>query len=148
MIRIYLILGSISAALYILFSVINWFRHPGEDRKKQQLNSKLSPAYFWGLLFASVSFYGFLIWWWRYGFRNCCKLILSFILMVAVTKAFFQYTELIDIDGLAGPFWSGQLISVPMRVLAGILVAKNDKRWRDSIIRIRNAKRSNVASDA
>ena len=147
MARILLTLTAISAALYLLLAITSWFRRTSERRNVPEQAPKPYPAYFWGFAFAVVFYYGFPIWWWRYGFRNTCKLILACILIVAVTQAILRSTELLEVDGLGESFAASLFIAVPIRALAGFWVAKNDRRWRHAIVLKRNAERSLVASD-
>lgn len=151
MARFLLILTAISAALYLVLASISWFRHTSERRSVPAWTAQATkpyPAYFWGFAFALVFYYGFPIWWWRYGLRNTCKLILACVLTVAVTQAILRYAEMIEVDGLGESFAASLLIAVPIRALAGFWVAKNDRRWRHAIVMKRNAARSVVAGDA
>jgi hypothetical protein len=148
MARILLILTAISVALYLLLAITSWFRHANARKIAPAQAAKPYPAYFWGFAFALIFYYGFPIWWWRYGFRNTCKLILACVLIVAATQAILRYTGTIKVDGIGESFVASLLIAVPIRALAGIWVAKNDRRWRDAILMKRNAARSVVAGDA
>ena len=148
MARILLILTAISVTLYLLLAVTSWLRHSNERKNAPAQAAKPYPAYFWGFAFALVFYYGFPIWWWRYGLRNACKLILACVLIVAATQAILRYAQMIDVDGLGESFAASLFIAVPIRALAGIWVAKNDRRWRNAIVMKRNAARSVVAGDA
>ena len=148
MARTLLILTAISAALYLLLAVTSWVRRVSEKRRVPEQATKPYPAYFWGFAFAVVFYYGFPVWWWRYGLRNSCKLICSCILIVAATQAILLYTEVIDVDGFGESFAVSLLIAVPIRALGGFWLAKNDRRWRNAIVAKRNARTSVVASDA
>lgn len=141
MARILLILTAISAALYLLLALTSWFRGASERRSVREQAPKSYPAYFWGFAFAVVFYYGFPVWWWRYGFQNACKLILSCILIVAATQAILRYAELVEVDGLGESFAVSLFIAVPIRALAGFWVAKNDGRWRNAIVMERSARR-------
>lgn len=148
MARILLILTAISVALYFLFAVTSFFKYANARKLAPSQANEPYPAYFWGFAFALIFYYGFPIWWWRYGFRNACKLILTCILLVATTQAILRYLGIIDIDGFGESMATSLLIAVPIRALAGIWLAKNDRRWRSSIVIKRNAARQAVASDA
>lgn len=148
MARILLILTAISVALYLLLAVTSWLRHANERKNAPTQATKPYPAYFWGCAFALVFYYGFPIWWWRYGFRNTCKLILACVLSVAAIQALLRYAEMIDVDGLGESIAASLFIAVPIRALAGIWVAKNDRRWRNAIVMKRKAPQSVLAGDA
>ena len=148
MTRIMLILTAITAALYLLIVITSWLRRASERKRDLGKAQRPSPAYFWGFAFAVFFYYGFLIWWWRYGFQNTCKLILSCVFIVAATQATLRYAGLIEVDGPGESFAVSLLIAVPIRALAGFWVAKNDRRWRNAIVIKRNARRNIVASDA
>ena len=148
MAKILLILTAISATIYLLLVATSWSRQTRKRKGVQEQAPMPYPAYFWGFAFAVVFYYGFPIWWWRYGFRNTCKLILSCILIVTATQAILRYARLIEVDGLPESFAVSLFIAVPIRAFAGIWVAKNDRRWRNSIVVKRNAGRTVVASDA
>lgn len=148
MARILLILTVISTALYLVLAVTSWFRHTSERKSVPAQATKPYPAYFWGFTFAMVFYYGFPIWWWRYGLRNTCKLILACVLIVAVTQAILRYAEMIEVHGLVESFGASLIIAVPIRALAGFWVAKNDRRWRHAIVMKRNAACRVVAGDA
>ena len=148
MARILLILTVISTALYLVLAVTSWFRHTSKRKSVPAQATKPYPEYFWGFTFAMVFYYGLPIWWWRYGLRNTCKLILACVLIVAVTQAILRYAKMIEVDGLVESFGASLIIAVPIRALAGFWVAKNDRRWRHSIVMKRNAACRVVAGDA
>jgi hypothetical protein len=147
MARILIILTAISAAMYLLIATTSWLRRASERRKVREHVPEPYPAYFWGFAFAVVFYYGFPVWWWRYGLRNTCKLIISCVLIVAAAQAILRYAELIEVDGLGESFAASLLIAVPVRALAGFWVARNDRRWRNAIVIKRGATRGVVASD-
>ena len=146
--KILLTLTIISIALYIALAVISWFRHTKERRSIPAHAKEPYPAYFWGLAFALVFYYGFPIWFWRYGVRNTCKLIIACVLIIATIQAILRYLDVIEVDGLGESIAASLLIALPVRALAGFWVAKNDRRWRNAIVLKRSAARRVVASDA
>lgn len=143
-----LILTGISAVLYLLLASTSWYRGASGKESAREEAPKPSHAYFWGLAFAIVFYYGFPVWWWRYGLQNACKLVISCMLIVAATQAILRNAGLIEVDEFHEAVAFGLLISVPVRSLAGLWVAKNDKRWRNAIVTKRGARRCVVASDA
>lgn len=143
-----LIFTSISAVLYFLLALTSSIRGAGGKKSVREEVLNPSRAYFWGLAFAVVFYYGFPVWWWRYGLQNACKLVISCMLIVAATQAILRYAGLIEVDGFYEAVAFGLLIAVPVRSLAGLWVAKNDKRWRNAIVIKRGARKCVVASDA
>lgn len=141
MANLLLFLTAISAALYLLVALTSRFRKASERRNVRVQAPKSSPAYFWGFAFVVLFYYGFPVWWWRYGFQNACKLILYCILIVAATQAILRYANLVEVHGLGDSFAVSLLIAVPIRALAGFWVAKNDGRLRNAIVIDRSARR-------
>lgn len=138
MARILLTLTVISAVLYCLLAVVSWTRQ-FRKRGKASIAAPF-PAYFWGFTFAVFFYYGFPIWWWRYGLRNAIKLVLSCIFLVAATQAILRLTGMIEVNGFAESVGASLFISVPIRALAGFWVARNDWRWRSAILVERKAR--------
>lgn len=146
--RILLTLTAISIALYTALAAASWLRERSGRKKTSTDTAQPDPAYFWGFVFALVFYYGFPIWWWRYGLRNSFKLIITCIMLVAAAQAILRYAEMIEVEGLAESLAAGLIISVPIRALAGLWVAKNDRRWRNDILIKRNLARRVGAGDA
>ena len=128
--KIIIILSAISGALYLVLAVINWRM---SKRKTNQAKKSPRPAHFWGLLFAVLYYYGFPLWWWRYGLRR------TLYLMVVCVGAGILIQELIrQLTGESNAV--GFLIALPIRAAVGLWVAKRDDAWKKSIAAIRNSK--------
>lgn len=141
------ILAVASGVIYILLAIKGWVKQTArlEVRPqgaqlvhgiRAQLTTPDTPrrAYFWGLAFAVFFYYGFLIWWGRYGIGRAVKLTLACFAAVALLQFALRYAGMIDIDGLGESIAVGLLISVPIRAVGGIYVANHDGGWRSEIV--------------
>lgn len=131
MLRITLILTAISAFLYLVFSFMGWFRQATRVRKASNPPRR---AYFWGLSFAVLFYYGFPIWWWRYGFWKTMQLLIGCIASGAALQAILRSIGAIEVDDFGESLAMGLLLAVPIRAAAGIWVAGKDAEWRHSIV--------------
>jgi hypothetical protein len=93
-----LILAAISAALYLILAVLSWRKHKNAGKQIPENCTKQNPAYVWGFVFALIFYYGFPIWWWRYGFQNACKLIFSCIAIAAAIQGVLRYLDVIEVS--------------------------------------------------
>lgn len=154
-------LAAASAFIYILLTIKGWTRQVrrshGSTKVERPVNSgrpqRTSPeapprAYFWGLTFAVLFYYGFLIWWGRYGLGRAAKLTLLCIVAVGLVQILLRSTGMIDIDGIGESFAVGLLIAVPIRALAGIYVARYDNSWRSEIVAQRRMCAQSASEDA
>jgi hypothetical protein len=128
MLRILLILGVISGALYL---VLVWL----DVRRRRKISAESSrPAYLWGLLFALLFYYGFPLWWWRYGLRKALFVLIICICAVALILEILKFLDWIQVDNRAESMVFGFIYAIPIRAIAGIWVAKQDSAWRKLII--------------
>lgn len=122
MLKIFLVLASICGLLYSTMAVIDW---RGRRTKCATENPR---AYFWGLLFALLFYFGFPLWWLRYGLIKSIWLMLVCIAAVMAVPAVLRLIGLIsDSDSSIAV---GLLISVPVRAAGGMWVARRDAEWR------------------
>jgi hypothetical protein len=140
-----LILAAISGALYLILAVLSWRKHKNAGKQIPENYTKQNPAYVWGFVFALIFYYGFPIWWWRYGFQNACKLIFSCIAIAAAIQGVLRYLDVIEVSELGESLAWGLFLSIPVRAIAGVWVANNDRRWRQAIVLKRNAEQGMVA---
>jgi hypothetical protein len=59
-----------------------------------------------------------------------------------------RYLDVIEVSEFGEPHALGLLLSIPVRAIAGVWVANNDRRWRQAIVKKRNAPLGKVAKDA
>ncbi len=138
--KIMLVLMAFSAGLYLLFAAASLIWRLRERRKNsERVPGETYPSYFWGLTFALVFYYGFPVWWWRYGLENTCRLIVSCILAVAALQGLVRYLGLIEVDELGESIAVSLVLAVPVRAVAAFWIAKNDHRWRQGILSKRKA---------
>jgi hypothetical protein len=137
--KIILTFAVFSAGLYLLLVIASFMGHPPNKKDISDPATELPPSYFWGLMYAALFYYGFPVWLVRYGLENTCKLVFLCILVVAAVQAVFRQSGLIEADGFGESLAYSLLISVPVRAAAGLWVAKNDRRWRQSILNKRKA---------
>jgi hypothetical protein len=150
MLRILLTLAAASAAIYVLLALRDWARHARASRTTtleehrsatDALDSapgKATPrAYLWGLAFAVLFYYGFPIWWARYGLRRAITLTLVCICAVGLVQYLLVSADFIEIGNVAESFGAGLLLAVPIRAIAGLYVAKHDSAWRFAILACR-----------
>lgn len=130
--RFLLTLTVISAGLYLIFALFSAVRRRRIIQSRIEVDD-VSPAYFWGFAFAVIFYYGFPIWWWRYGLRSAVKITVVCIALVVATQVLLRMSGVIDVDGFVESLITGLLIAVPIRAAAGIWIAKNDFRLRQAI---------------
>lgn len=141
------ILAAASAFIYILLTIKGWAKQarlsqertkveqPANSERLQRASPDAPPrAYFWGLTFAVLFYYGFLIWWGRYGLGRAVKLTLACIVAVGLVQIVLRSAGMIDIHGIGESIAAGLFIAVPIRAVAGIYVAKNDNSWRSAVV--------------
>ncbi|MEH6504372.1 MAG: hypothetical protein V7682_10790 [Cycloclasticus sp.] len=107
--------------IYLLFFLIPWLK---SWRKKES-----GKAYFIGLLFATLLYYGTPVWLWLYGWRTTLLLIISCIGTVFVIAVIIGI-----IFSVEETFVIGIFLQVPIRVIAGGWLANNHVRLRSKII--------------
>ncbi len=134
MLKIILILSGISALLFCVAAFTGW------RRGKKSGATLPRRAYFWGLMFAFLFYYGFPVWWWRYGLRKTLELILACIVAVMALQAILRAAGLINVDGLGESLAAGLFVAVPIRAVAGLWVARRDAEWRSAITLSRKAR--------
>lgn len=147
MAKLLLILAASSAVLYLMLAVLSWRKHKNARKQVPENCTKQNPAYIWGFVFALIFYYGFPIWWWRYGFQNACKLVFSCLAFLAATQGVLSYLGVIEVSEFGEPHALGLLLSIPVRAIAGVWVANNDRRWRRAIEKKRNAAQGMVAEN-
>ena len=129
--QIMLGLAVASAVIYLLLVIKGWVKQlktPDTSRR----------SYFWGLAFAVFFYYGFLIWWARYGIKMALKLTLACFVAVGFLQFVLRYAGIIEIDGIGESIALGLFLSVPIRAVGGIYVAYRDVDWRnDNLLRKR-----------
>ena len=149
-----LILAAASALIYLLLAFKGWGKQAQRSSKRVPVDhhrqsevgerpEQASPdapqrSYVWGLAFAVLFYYGFLIWWARYGLGRAVKLTLACIAMVGLLQLALRSAGMIDIDGIGESIAAGLFIAVPIRAVAGVYVAKHDNSWRRAIVAQRN----------
>ncbi len=140
-----LVLAAISAGLYLILAVLSWRKHKNARKQIPENSIKQNPAYVWGFVFALIFYYGFPIWWWRYGFQNACKLVFSCLAFAAAIQGVLRYLDVIEVREFGESLAWGLFLSIPVRAIAGVWVANNDKRWRQAIVLKRKAEQGMVA---
>jgi len=126
MFKIFLVLSCVSALLYSIMAVIDW---RGRRTKCATENPR---AYFWGFLFSLFFYYGFPLWWWRYGLPKTIWLMLVCLAVVIAVQAVLRLIGLFnDSDSSIAV---GLLISVPVRAAGGMWVARRDAEWRGATL--------------
>ena len=134
MLKIFLVLSGISALLFCVAAFTGW------RRRKKSGSAQPRRAYFWGLMFALLFYYGFPVWWWRYGLRKTLELMLACIVAVMTLQAILRAIGAINVDGLGESFAVGLFLAVPIRAVAGLWVTRRDAEWRSAIILSRKAR--------
>lgn len=137
MLKLVGVLSLCSGILYLLFTSI--VRQP--IQKLDEVPKVVDRSYVWGLLFALLFYYGFPLWWWRYGFSKTIQLLVGCIVAGAGLQAILRTFELIEVDGLGDSFFVGLLLSMPIRAIAGLWVARRDAEWRSAILERRASRR-------
>lgn len=126
MFKVSLVLACVSALLYSIVAVIDW---RGRRTKCATENTR---AYFWGFLFSLLFYYGFPLWWRRYGLPKSIWLMLVCIAAVMAVQAVLRLIGLLnDSDSSIA---AGFLISVPVRAASGMWVARRDAEWQGTKI--------------
>jgi hypothetical protein len=124
--KIFLVLASSSALFYSAMAVIDW------RGCRTECATENPRAYFWGLLFALLFYFGFPLWWWRYGLRKSIWLMLGCMAPVMAVPAVLRLIGLISDSDTS--LAVGLLISVPVRGAGGMWVARRDAAWRGAKI--------------
>jgi hypothetical protein len=122
-------LSATSMFLYLLFNLSGWLK---QARGAPNDNSPRR-AYLVGLLFAGIFYYGFPIWWWRYGLANTVKLFVMCLGAGAICQAILRGMGTLEVNDFGMSLAFAQIIAVPIRAIAGTWIAKNDARWRGAI---------------
>jgi hypothetical protein len=130
MLRILIVLAVVSAAMYLAMSFAIWRR---TKLKANQSSESPRPAYLWGFLFAVLFYYGFPLWWWRYGFRKALNLMIVCIGAGVLIQILLGVFGVIKIESLGDSVAIGLVISMPIRAIAGIWVARRDFYWRQAV---------------
>lgn len=104
-------------------------------------------SYFWGLVFALLFYYGFPVWWWRYGLQKALELIIACVLAVIALQEILSVSGMIQVDNLGAAVVTGLFVAVPVRAVAGLWVARRDAEWRSRIVLRRNARRAASSPD-
>lgn len=141
MLKTMLLLSGPSALLYLLFAFKGWL---GQLGRRQQSLAAPRKAYFWGLVFAALFYYALPLWWWRYGFGKSVTLILICLGLAAASQATLFATGAVGPDSFGGPIGVSFFVSIPIRVIIGLWVAKHDASWRSKIL-LQRIKRSQSA---
>ncbi len=127
-------LSVVSVVIYISLSQARWLKQTrGETATRS--------SYFAGLFFAGLYYFGFPILWWRYGIRITVMLLMTCIIASAAFQVLFLELGRGGASDSRSTLAIGMLIAVPIRAIAGIWVARHDKRWRDAIVAQRQAKK-------
>jgi hypothetical protein len=160
MLRILLTLAAASAAIYVLLALRGWARQARasrttilEDHRSatdalDSATGKAPPrAYLWGLAFAVFFYYGFPIWWARYGLRRAITLTLVCVCAVGLVQYLLVSADVIEIGNVAESFGAGLLLAVPIRAIAGLYVAKHDREWRIAILAHRRPGQTGKSTD-
>ena len=131
MLKILLLLSGLSVSIYLILAFSSWrgARKRGRDQP--------SLSYLWGLMFVVLFYYGFPLWWWRYGLGRAFKLILTCLAMVGVFQAILSYFKIIHVENFGESIAMGIFISVPIRAITGLWVARKDALWRGAAIQSR-----------
>lgn len=117
MIGLFLFQATSSFIIYLLFFLAPWFR----ERRKKESNK----AYFTGLMFATLFYYGAPIWLWLYGVKTT-----FFLIVYSIGAAFILAVTLGAVFGVSEPIAIGVLLQIPVRVIAGNWLARNHVRLR------------------
>ena len=133
MLWIQLALSTISVVLYILINRSGWRKRVSGERTARS-------GYYMGLLFAGLYYYGFPIWWWRYGIKTTAKLLLTCIIAGAIFQAVLRVLGVIVVADFGKSFAISMVIAVPIRAIAGAWVARQDTRWREATVEERKIK--------
>lgn len=139
MLKLLIALSSVSAVLYLFLVSKGWL---GQIRGAQTSPATPERAYFWGLAFVVLFYYGFPVWWWRYGLRNALKLMAACVISVWVILAFLRGIQAVHVRDLGESVAIGLLVAVPVRAATGLWVARNDARWRSAIVAIRTSRKA------
>ncbi len=121
MIGLFLFQTASSFIMYLLFFLAPWFR---EGRNKES-----NKAYFTGLMFATLFYYGTPIWLWLYGVKTTL-----FLILYSIGSAFILAMILGAVFGVSEPITIGILLQIPVRVIAGNWLAHNHVRLRSKSV--------------
>jgi hypothetical protein len=134
MLRLMLLFGMVSGAMYL---TLVWL---DVQRRRKMPAGSARPAYLWGLLFSGLFYYGFPLWWWRYGLRRALFIVIACICAVALILEILKFLDWITIDDQGTLMVLGLMFNMPVRAIAGMWVAKKDLAWRKSIVETRTQK--------
>ena len=116
--------AAINAIVYSLFVIIgkNTFH---TDPSGNVYSS--AQSYVLGLLFATLFYYLFPLWWWRYGLRRT----LYIVSLCMGIKIFIKLSiGVSEFAGTAESILLFKTLTIPVMVGAGLWVARNDQEWR------------------
>jgi hypothetical protein len=114
------------------------------DSKRRKVTGLTLPwhAYFWGLMFAGLFYIGIPLWWWRYGFRKMLEMLLICFGVVAATTMLLSMIRVHPSDDVVENLILGLIIGIPVRVIAGLWVARRDAEWRNEIVLTRKRRKN------
>ena len=115
---------AVTTVIYLIVFARPWFR----SLRLNDLHKESKPAYFVGLLFAGLFYYGAPLWLWLYGWRLAILLIVS---CLGGTFVVFMITSLIIPFEESEKLPVGILIQLLIRVVVGGWLAHNHIRLRD-----------------
>jgi len=127
--------AAIIAIIYGLFVIL---RNGAVDADPFGGTFSSAQSYVWGLLFATLFYFLFPLWWWRYGLWRTLYMICLCVGIKMVIKLS------IGASGFVGTLESillDKTLSIPIMVGAGLWVARNDREWR----RVALLKRADMA---
>ena len=135
--RLVLLLAAAGALLYVLLATRSWLR---SRRVPRGPSASARPSYIWGFLFAVIFYFGFPLWWWRYGLSKALQLMLVCIGGGMLIQVALRTMDAVEVNGLPGAIAVGLFIAVPIRAVAGLWVARRDASWRAAIVARRDAR--------
>ena len=133
MLTLNLALAATCAFAYIIFAFKGW----SKQVKNAYLMEQPKKRYFWGLSFAILFYYGFPVWWWRYGFLRSVYLL---VVCVGGLALALMALQALGAEEAGQSLGVGLLLSIPVRATAGLWVAHRDEAWRRAIVYKRTAK--------
>ncbi|MDH1430159.1 hypothetical protein N5E89_18075 [Comamonas aquatica] len=134
MLKFFIALSLVSVVLYLLFNARGWLR----SMRRQNDTEKQPPAYFLGLLFAGLYYYGLPIWLFRYGLNATFRLLLVCVACSALLLVALRILGMVEVEDFVQSLIYGQVAAVPIRAVAGSWVARNDSRWRSAAVQRRS----------
>lgn len=134
--KFFIALSLTSVLLYLLVNARGWLR----SMRKQDGTERQPPAYFIGLLFAGLYYYGLPIWLFRYGLKATSKLLLVCVACSALLLIALRILGMVEVEDFVQSLVYGQVTAIPIRAIAGSWVARNDSRWRSAAVQRRSGK--------